>query len=387
MKILLINSVFYPAIGWGGPVTATYDLARKLAQNGHDVIVYAGDALDYDTNMNIERMVVMKEGFKIYYFKNRSRHLRYFFTPGMIISLLKHAKEFDVIHVNSYRQFQDMISFIILSLIGKPFVLTSHGYVLPDGKGQLYKKAYDFFIGKKLLSSAKKIIAFTERQCEDYQKMGVNKRNIRIIPNTMDIEKLPTKGGLKRSLNLPESVKIVMYFGRIESGKGIRVLLEAFAKIKMEDVHLVIAGPDFGFLEESKKIVKKILIESRVHFTGLLNKERKLQAFVDADMVVYPSLYEAGISLVILEAAAAARPLIISDTIGFAKEAIEYHAAVACPPNNIEKLYEEIQRLLVNSEEAEKMGLRAQQVIKEKFSWDSAVQQHIEVYNEVIKNN
>src|SRR5574341_1608676 len=136
MKILLINSVFYPAIGWGGPVTATYDLARKLAENGHDVTVYTGDALKYDVNMNIEKKVVMKEDFKIYYFKNWSRHFRYFFTPGMIIPLLKHAKEFDIINVNSYRQFQDMISFIILSLIGKPFVLTSHGYVLPDGKGQ-----------------------------------------------------------------------------------------------------------------------------------------------------------------------------------------------------------------------------------------------------------
>lgn len=388
MKILLINSVFFPAIEWGGPVTATYDLARKLAENGHDVTVYTGDARDYDTNINrLERKVVEKEDFKVYYFKNWSRHFRYFFTPGMIIPLLKHAKEFDIIHVNSYRQFQDMMSFIILSLIGKPFVLTSHGYVLPDGKGQLYKKTYDFFIGRKLLSSAKKIIAFTEKQREDYQKMGVNRNNIKIIPNTIDIEKLPTKGNLKKFLNLPDTVKIVMYLGRIDEDKGIRVLIEAFTKIKMENVHLVIAGKDFGFEEESKKLLKKILIENRVHFTGLLDKERKLQAFVDADIVVYPSLHEAGISMVILEAAAAARPLIISDAIGFAKEAIEYHAAITCPPNNIEKLYEEIQRLLVNSEEAEKMGLRAQQVIKEKFSWNSALQQHIEVYNEVIKNN
>ena len=65
MKILLINSIFYPAIGWGGPIPATFNLAKKLAEENHDVTVYTSDALDYNTNMNIERRVLMQKGFEI----------------------------------------------------------------------------------------------------------------------------------------------------------------------------------------------------------------------------------------------------------------------------------------------------------------------------------
>jgi len=156
MKILLINSVFYPAIGWGGPITVTYDLARKLAENGHDVVVYTSDALDYDTNMNTDRKVMMPEGFEIRYFKNRSRHLRYFFTPGMILSIFKNANKFDIIHISSYRQFQDMISFFVLYFLKKSYILTAHGSVLPDGRGQVYKKMYDFFYREKITFQCKK---------------------------------------------------------------------------------------------------------------------------------------------------------------------------------------------------------------------------------------
>jgi glycosyltransferase involved in cell wall biosynthesis len=305
----------------------------------------------------------------------------------MIMPILKHAKDFDIIHVHSYRQFQDVISFIILSLLSKRYILTSHGYVLPDGKAKFYKKIVDFIIGKKILFHAFRIIAFDEKQSHDYQEMGVKKENIRIIPNSINIENLPEKGEFKKLLNLPHDTKIVLYMGRIEKDKGISVLINAFSKIKTENLHLVVAGPDFGLLDESIELSKKLQIMDRIHFPGLLNNEEKWKAFVDANVVVYPSFHEAGIPMVILEAAASARPLVISDSIGFAKEASEYNAGLICPPKDSDKLAEKIQMLLDDLVEAEKMGLHAQQIIKKKFSLDVAIQQHLEVYNETIKND
>jgi glycosyltransferase involved in cell wall biosynthesis len=386
MKILLVNSIFYPAINWGGPITATYDLARKLAEDGQEVMVYTSDALDYNINMKIERKIRMAEGFEIRYFKNRSRHLKYFFTPGMIISILKNANNFDIIHINSYRQFQDMISFFVLSFLKKPYVITAHGSVRVDGEGKLYKKTYDFFIGKKLLANAKKIIAFRKEQAEDYEKLNVKKDHIKIIPNTIDIEKLPEKGTLRKLLNLSDFEKIILYLGRIDEKKGIGVLIEAFAKIKIENSHLIIAGPDFNFKEKAENMIREFGIEDRVHFVGLLDKKRKYEAFADADIVVYPSLYEAGISMVILEAASVGKPLIISDSIGFSDEAKKFNAALTCKPNNKEDLQEKIEIMLNNLNEAKLMGLRAQKVVKERFSWEFGLKEHISIYKNILKN-
>jgi glycosyltransferase involved in cell wall biosynthesis len=387
MKILLINSIFYPAIGWGGPVTATYNLAKKLAECNHEVTVYTCDALDYNTNMNIKRKVIMPEGFEIRYFKNRSKHLQYFFTPGMILSIFKNANKFDIIHINSYRQFQDMISFFILYFLKKSYVLTAHGSVLSDGKGRLYKKTYDFFIGKKLLVNAKKIIAFRKEQAEDYEKLGVKKNKIQIIPNTTDIEKLPKKGTLRNLFNISDNEKIIMYLGRIDRKKGVGVLIEAFAKIKIENIHLVIVGPNFDFKEKAKLMVKDLEIEEKVHFIGLLDKTKKYEAYADADIVVCPSFYEAGISAVIMEAASVAKPLIISEHIGFSDEAREFNAALTCKPNNIQDLQEKILNLLNDFKSAKEMGLRAQDVIKKKFSLEYSLKEHIKVYENVLKEN
>ena len=387
MKILLVNSIFYPAINWGGPITATYDLARKLAEDGQEVMVYTSDALDYNTNMNIERRVVMPEGFEIRYFKNRSKHFRYFFTPGMILSILKNANKFDIIHINSYRQFQDMISYFILSLLKKSYIITAHGSVLVDGKGQLYKKIYDLFIGGKLLHNAKKIIAFRTEQANDYEKLGVKKNQIQIIPNTIDIQKLPKKGSLRNSLNISSIEKIIMYLGRIDEKKGVGVLIEAFAKIKTDNINLVIAGPDFDFKENAQKMINDLGIDKRVYFTGLLDKKKKFEAFADADIVVCPSFYEAGISMVILEAASVAKPLIISNSIGFSKEAKEFNAALTCIPNNVQDLQNKIEDLLDDQKSAEEMGLRAQEVIKKKFSWESSLKEHLDIYKQALKIN
>lgn len=387
MKILLINSIFYPAIGWGGPIPATFNLAKKLAEENHDVTVYTSDALDYNTNMNIKRKVIMQEGFEIRYFKNRSKHLKYFFTPGMIFSILKNVKKFDIIHIHSYRQFQDMISFCILYFLKKPYVLTAHGSVRIDGEGQLYKKIYDFCVGKKLLSNANKIIAFRKEQAEDYEKLGVKKNKIYIIPNTTDIGKSPKKGIFRNLLNISNSEKIIMYLGRIDERKGVGVLIEAFMQIKIANIHLVIIGPDFNFKKKAEDMVKKFGIENQVHFIGLLDNIKKYEAFADADIVVCPSLYEAGISAVILEAASIAKPLIISDHIGFSEEAKEFNAALTCKPNDKQELQKKIEILLNDQKSAEAMGLRAKEVIKNKFSWEYSLKEHINVYKNVLKKN
>jgi len=134
-------------------------------------------------------------------------------------------------------------------------------------------------------------------------------------------------------------------------------------------------------------MIREFGIEDRVHFVGLLDKKRKYEAFADADIVVCPSLYEAGISAVILEAASIAKPLIISDHIGFSEEAKEFNAALTCKPNDKQELQKKIEILLNDQKSAEAMGLRAKEVIKNKFSWEYSLKEHIDVYKNVLKKN
>ena len=44
MKICLISSSFYPATFYGGPISATWDLSKKLAEKGNEIFVSTTNA-------------------------------------------------------------------------------------------------------------------------------------------------------------------------------------------------------------------------------------------------------------------------------------------------------------------------------------------------------
>ena len=44
MRVCLVSSSFYPATFYGGPVSATWDLSKKLAEKGIEVYVSTTNA-------------------------------------------------------------------------------------------------------------------------------------------------------------------------------------------------------------------------------------------------------------------------------------------------------------------------------------------------------
>ena len=44
MRICLVSSSFYPATVYGGPISATWELSKKLAENGYEIYVSTTNA-------------------------------------------------------------------------------------------------------------------------------------------------------------------------------------------------------------------------------------------------------------------------------------------------------------------------------------------------------
>src|SRR3989344_9557035 len=98
-----------------------------------------------------------------------------------------------------------------------------------------------------------------------------------------------------------------------------------------QNIYLVIAGSDDGFLPALKKLVKKEKVDQRVIFPGVISGYLKLQAYRDADLFVYPSPSE-GFSIAVLEAAAAGLPLVITTGCKF-PEIAEKNAGIVVNPD------------------------------------------------------
>ncbi|MBT6808841.1 MAG: glycosyl transferase family 1, partial [Flavobacteriales bacterium] len=54
MRICLVSSSFYPAIFYGGPISSTWDLSKKIGNNGVKVFVSTTNANGKERLRNVE---------------------------------------------------------------------------------------------------------------------------------------------------------------------------------------------------------------------------------------------------------------------------------------------------------------------------------------------
>jgi phosphatidylinositol alpha-mannosyltransferase len=104
-----------------------------------------------------------------------------------------------------------------------------------------------------------------------------------------------------------------MFLGRLVSRKGCRTLLEAAKLLVGQHVkfRVVICGKG-ELLSELQMYVKTNNLEKWVEFTGFVTEDDKPRYIKSADIMVFPSSGGESFGIVLIEAMAAARPLVLA---------------------------------------------------------------------------
>lgn len=315
MKILQVIPFFSPK--YGGTVNSTYILSKELSKTGHEVTILT-------TNINQDKKYIgsiEKEGVIVV-------NLPYVFNFGLLIYspeikkwLDVNLKNFDIIHMHNFRSYQNNVVMTYAKKFNIPYILQARGSVLPIFEKQKLKKLYDLVWGNKILKNAAAVIALTKEEARQYIDMGVDKDKIKIIPNSIEsnVSDNLKKGNFRSKYNINDNEQIILYLGRLNKIKGIDLLVEAFADLNknLSDIRLVIVGPEDGFREDLKSLIKKYDIEDQIVFTGPLHDDKKFEAYLDADIYVLPSRYETFPNTV-LESSVCGTPVIITDRCGIA---------------------------------------------------------------------
>ena len=388
MRILQVIPVFSPPKLFGGSQRVVYLVSKQLSKRGHEVVVYTSDMSSL--NERVSKYVESIDGFTIMHFKNVSpswlSKVGLLITPGMEKCLKTEIKNFDVIHVHEARSFQHLVVWKLARKRGVPYVVQAHGN-LSSHFGGFSRRIYDELFGKKVIRSASKVIAVSKVEALDYARFGVNEGKVEFIPNPIDINEFSnhsTRGTFRKKYNIDPDSKVILFMGRIHSIKGIDVLLHAFAKMVKDskvNATLVVAGPDDGFLEECIGIVKTYNINN-VIFPGQLDDMKRIDAYVDADVVVLPSRYET-FPMVVLEAYACGKPVIASNVGGLRDLVIDKETGILVEPGNVNELS---RALLVSLSEDNiaKWGLRAREFVKQ-FSVEKVVDKLEQIYVNVLR--
>lgn len=303
------------------------------------------------------------------------------------------VSQYDIVHLNEYRSFQNIIIASRCKKLQIPFFLQPHGTLTALSNSFLeksLKRVFDRTVGYKTLNDATKVIALTEIEATQFEKF-VPRKKISIIPNAInlnDYKILPRKGEFKQKYGICENEVILLFLGRIYWVKGVDVLIRAFDIILKNrpriNLRLVIAGSDDGALTEIRHIVSALKISAKVLFTGPLHKEEKLSAFVDSHLLVIPSRSEA-FPMTLLEAYACGKPVVASNVGGLKSLVLDKVTGLLVESNNAEQLAQSIIYMLNYPKEAEKMGLRGKKLVEKNFSIERLLKNLQDIYELSIK--
>jgi glycosyltransferase involved in cell wall biosynthesis len=384
MKILHLFDLFTPY--GGGTVDLLYKLSKAQAQRGHEVAIYAGD---YKIDRNY---VASLPDVKVSLFRCPSSSGGFYFMPGIIPALRDNLKNFDIIHIHTARNFQNIVAHHYAKKYDVPYVLDTHGSLPRAVQGKkeikpLLKYFFDVAFGYRILRDAHKVVAETQVGISEYRYFGVEPERIVLIPPPFDtaaFSVLPPPGRFREQYQFGDK-KVIMFLGRIHWIKGIDFLVESFAELarSRNDVVLVIVGNDDGYKATLEDLISRLGIVNKVLFTGFLGGINKLEALVDADVVIQTSRYEQG-AWAPFEAVLCGTPIIVSSNSGAGEDVHRIDAGYLVEFGNINDLKEKMKHVIDNREEAITKTRLAKKYIEENMSIEKGIEKYENLYQSII---
>jgi glycosyltransferase involved in cell wall biosynthesis len=210
---------------------------------------------------------------------------------------------------------------------------------------------------------------------------GINTRDFKPIlaDNLISIENFHKKFGI------PQSGVKLLFVGRLFPEKSVDTIIKAVPHIvaKHPDTHFMIAGGGHmrGKLEE---LTEKLGVKKFVSFLGLISDEDKVLAYNASDIFILPSLAELE-GMVVLEAMACGKPIIISDAPMSASKFFVDGNGFLFKTKNHEDLAEKASQLIGDKNLREKMGAVSLQKSKN-YDIQKSADKLEEIYYNVLES-
>lgn len=193
-------------------------------------------------------------------------------------------------------------------------------------------------------------------------------------PNWKPIEISKTSSGI-----------VLLALGRICKYKGFEVLAKAvsLAVKKYKNIRVIVAG-EGPYSSGLRRLVGRLNLTDCMRLVGLVPYEEIRELYFSSDIVLLLSIHPEPFSRVLLEAMAAGKPVIATNT-GGTPEGVKHGVnGLLVPPNDPEKTAEAIIKLAESEELRNCMGRAGRRILEEKFDLENLIGKTIKLYNKVI---
>jgi glycosyltransferase involved in cell wall biosynthesis len=385
VRILHVTPSFYPAWAYGGIPCCAYELCRTLVQLGEEIVVWTTDACDAYQRLAPGSMFV--DGILVRRFANLSNRLAYgrqlYLPRGILAAARREVDAFDLIHIHSHRHMLEVVLGKLAKRHGIPYLLTGNGTVPAIERHVLIKRVLDVLGLERIAADADACIAVSQAEVPHYLTAGVDARRIHVIPNGVRLQEfveLPRRGTFRAAHGLGEG-PLVVFVGKITPRKGVDVLLRALARLP-RTVRLVVAGNFMMPRRPFEKLVRELALSDRVCFSGLLLGPDRNAAYVDADVVAYPSSDEI-FGLVAAEALMCKAPVVVCDDSGCGELVRAAGGGLLVPHGDPDALAAALVQLLDDSGQRAQLVASGRRYVEENLSWESIAAQTRRLYQDV----
>ncbi|MEN8153029.1 MAG: glycosyltransferase family 4 protein [Acidobacteriota bacterium] len=361
----------------GGAETLARSIAERLNSSGFDLTVFTTTAKDYITwkphykeggsilkGVEIRRFDVEQtrdiESFNRYsesFFqkdqKEKSEEVQWIdkqgpLAPGLLKDMEKEQDNYDLFIFFTYLYYTTVKG---MELIKKPVIMfpTAHDE-LPihlDIMNKVFKRPDSFFF----LTDAE--MNFIKNKFNPPGRMNLLRTGVDIMENTDE-----TLFRKKFRIVAP----FIMYAGRIEKGKGLEVVFEAFREIRKKSVvDLVLMG---------KKLMD-IPDEDGIKYVGFVSEEEKLSAFKAALFSIQPSPLES-LSITTLESFSQKTPVLVNKKCNVLMEHVKLSDG-GYSYENKEQFIDNFYKLSRETGKSKIKGQKGFQYVKKYFSWEIVI--------------
>jgi glycosyltransferase involved in cell wall biosynthesis len=171
------------------------------------------------------------------------------------------------------------------------------------------------------------------------------------------------------------AIPILLFAGMLRESKGIFVLLEACAELRLRGIpfSLALVGEYHSADDEARlrSLVQQHDLDSAVHHRGMLVGEEKRRAFLDASVFCFPSFYESeSFPLVLIEAMQFSLPIVTTPWRGIPALVAEGVNGYLVPVKDSRALADRIALLLADRGLAHRLGDHGRQTFEACYTID-----------------
>lgn len=293
----------------GGPINGVVNSSSLMASESIEVTVISLDGEKEECNRDGVRYVSLQSSFG---------KLKY--SSGLKRWLFENINQYDAVIIHGVWQLHSYVTAKVCKKFGVPYYIFTHGMLDPwfiKGRPlkRFYKKTYWYTIESFVLKNCERIFytSLLEKKVSDDEYSLDKEKGIVVSYGCPDLFK---NSSVSEKSNSNDDISL-LFLGRIHEKKGLSDLFHALSNLNsdiLSRITLKIAGPESAEKDKLCNMAKKLRIEEKISWLGMLEGSKKVEALSGATAFILPS-HQENFGISVAEALSMSLPVLITNKV------------------------------------------------------------------------